>query len=114
MAKKKVTRKKPVEQVPTTPAKVVFDIPSEDSQVLCFNVLDDEGNVIGKIEDTVIPLHRLCLLAQQDAAKNGSLNGYNDELAERLNKTYGVKIKPAGAYRIANFVFDLFYQEKKS
>ncbi len=121
MAKKKTAaRKKPKKRTPVTmPRKKprtdinpdnVFDIESDDD-ILVFNIKDDNGSLIGQIEDNVCNLHRMALTAQGE-----SLDGddYIPKFARALTSKFRVQVNDVAAYKMANVIFLRFAEQKKS
>ena len=87
-----------------------FSIPAEDP-VLKFDIDGTE------LKATVSTFHRLVKIAQHDAmtARN-EFEDYFPEFAIQLNKHFGLVegMNDSVAYRIADIVFNKFYEEKKS
>lgn len=85
-----------------------FSIPAEDP-VLKFDVDGTE------LKATVSTFHRLVKIAQHDAMTNREeFEDYFPEFATQLNNKFGSQVSETVAYRIADIVFNKFYEEKKS
>ena len=85
-----------------------FSIPAEDP-VLKFDVDGTE------LKATVSTFHHLVKIAQHDAmTTRDEFEDYFPEFATHLNNKFGSQVSETDAYRIADIVFNKFYEEKKS
>lgn len=94
-----------------------FQIKSQ-SELLNFSIVDEKGEELFVLSETVCKFHNLLMQASYDAA-NDEVNEDKDDydvipyFAERLSKHSSNKVSVDAAYIIAEEVNNRFYLEKK-
>ena len=108
-------RKRPATKKLSVAPKIVLDddtIPiSIADDKIKFGIMDDNGNCVGILEDSVVILHQIALMAQQEDPEGVN---YLPAYAKNLSKKYNLPINEVAAYRIANYVFNNFAGVKKN
>lgn len=92
-----------------------FEIPLEDTE-LKFNIVGDGGSV-QSIEGTLTSFHYLLIESQRETLGSEDPMDYLEKFQQKLEQKYqqfNVKLNRSICYKIANQVFEIFHNEKKS